>query len=81
MNKWEELATTATLENFLKELLHKLKKFVFDYRIDNKVLIKEVFQEEIERHAKVSRTNILTKLFKNKEDYHKEANAEFTQMV
>ena len=81
MNKWEELATTATLENFLKELLHKLKKLVFDFRINNKVLIKEVFQEEIESLAKVYRTNILNKLFKNKEDYHKEANAEFTQMV
>ena len=38
MNKWEELQATATLENSLTQMLHDLKKLVFDSRIYKKEL-------------------------------------------
>ena len=73
MNKWEELATTATLENFLTNLLHKSKKLVFKSRIDKKELTKEVFEQKIERLAKVYRASIMSKFFKKNVDYQKDA--------
>ena len=43
IDKWEDLKATAMQENFFSEMLHNLKRLVFDSRINNKVLTKEIF--------------------------------------
>ena len=47
IDKWEELKATTTQENFFSEMLHNFKSLVFDSRINNKILTKEIFEEKI----------------------------------
>jgi len=42
------------MKNSLTEMLHYLKKLVFDSRINKKELTKEDFDKEIENRAKVT---------------------------
>ena len=62
-------------------MLHNSKMLVFDSSINNKVLTKEVFQQENERLSKVTYAKIIGESFKSSDDYHKEANVEFVKMV
>ena len=81
MDKWKELQATATMKNSITEMLNYLKKLVFDSRINKKELTKEDFEKEIENRAKVTHFTIINKFFKNSENYHQQANVEFSEMV
>ena len=79
MDKWQEandpaqatmrVTNFATTKNFvtcLIEMLHNLKKLVFDSWIYKKELTKEVFRQEIERLEKFTRgVCVIKKFFKD----------------
>ena len=52
-------------------MLQKLKKKVFDFRINKEKLTEEDFKKKIKKLAKVTKSKIINMFFKKPEDCHK----------